>query len=145
MIVKRLARKGYKRSDEGNRLFILVDEKKSLEMSNKAKSKPIKVSDEQLQQDYKETINKLSDDDVIALKQLLSRVDEIQELLNNYKNSVNSDELKVHKVNKAKVRSWKVDSETLKKWDKFTKANNLYSVSDLINSALLEYINNHNK
>ena len=142
VIVKRLARKGYKRANEGKRLFVLVGGEESLTKANK---RDIEEDNKQLQKEYNKTTNQLSSDDIKAIKQLLSRVNEIEELLNNYKSSSNSEELKVHKVNKAKVRSWKVDDETLKKWDKFTKAHNLYSVSDLINSALLEYIENHSK
>lgn len=58
---------------------------------------------------------------------------------------VSLEELKVVKVEVSKVRSFKVDKTTLEKWDKFTKENDLYSVMDLVNSALLEYINKYSK
>lgn len=149
VIVKRLSRRGYKRAKDGNRLFVLID-------SNKADIKPHKGSEvvnSTLQKDYNSNVlqNNYNDNvDMKKLKELIDLLEPIKVLLN--KNELESnvidvslEELKVVKVEEPKVRSFKVDKTTLEKWDRFTKENDLYSVMDLVNSALLEYINKYSR
>lgn len=145
VIVKRLSRKGYKRSNEGKRLFILTDSNKVNTKSNRGNSE---VVNSELQKDY--NCNELqknykSSVDMQKLAELIDLLEPIKELLK--KNELESnvidvsvDELKVVKVKDPKVRSFKIDNYTLQKWDKFTKEHNLYSVMDLVNTALLEFI-----
>lgn len=147
VIVKRLARKGYKRSKDGNRLFILAD-------INKADVKAHKVSgriNSILQKDYSCNVlqnNYNSNINMNKIAELIDLLEPIKVLLkrNELENSVidvSLEELKVIKVEVPKVRSFKLDKTTLEKWDKFTKENNLYSVMDLVNTALLEFVNKY--
>lgn len=151
VIVKRLTRRGYKRSKDGNRLFVLID-------SNKADIKPHNVNikhtkTKALQKDYNSSTlqnNYNSNVDMEKLSELIELLEPIKALLKKSELEgdvidVSIDELKVVKVEAPKVRSFKLDKSTLEKWDRFTKENNLYSVMDLVNSALLEYINKYSR
>ena len=150
VIVKRLARKGYKRSKEGNRLFVLIDNNKANTKSNKGNSE---VVNNTLQIDYNGNVlqnNYNSNVDMEKLLELIDLLEPIKALLKRNELEgdvidVSIDELKVVKVEAPKVRSFKVDKTTLEKWDRFTKENDLYSVMDLVNSALLEYINKYSR
>lgn len=149
VIVKRLTRRGYKRDKDGKRLFILAG-------SNKADIKPRKGSEvvnNTLQRDYNGNVlqnNYNSNVDIEKLLELIDLLEPIKALLKRNELEgdvidVSIDELKVVKVEAPKVRSFKVDKTTLEKWDRFTKENDLYSVMDLVNSALLEYINKYSR
>lgn len=150
VIVKRLARRGYKRTKEGNRLFMLVDMQKANIKPIKAKSKGV---EEKLPSKYKsnELLNNYNSNiDMQKLKELIEMLEPLKALLQkseleNNIIDVSAEELKVVKVEVPKVRSFKIDSNTLDKWDKFTKENNIYSVMDLVNSALVEYIEKYSK
>lgn len=150
VIVKRLNRKGYKRSNKGNRLFILID-------SNKANTEPSNTSkctnNKKLQNNYESNElrhNYNSSVDMKKLVELIDLLEPLKELLK--KNELESnvidvslEELKVIKVNDPKVRSFKIDNSTLKKWDKFTKEHDLYSVMDLVNTAFIEFVEKYSK
>ena len=150
VIVKRLARKGYKRAKDGKRLFVLVNNKADIK-PNKPHIKHTKTK--ALQKDYNGNVlqNDYNDNiDMEKLSELIELLEPIKELLKKSELESNvidvlQDELKVVKVEAPKVRSFKVDKTTLEKWDMFTKENDLYSVMDLVNSALLEYINKYSK
>lgn len=158
-IAKRLLKRGYKRSKEGSKLFILVDEVKSNTEPKKAK---LERKKNELQEDYKSSglqknsenselqKNYQSNVDMQKLSELIELIEPIKKLLKKSEfesNVINVDmeELRVVKVEDPKVRSFKISSETLKNWDKFTKDNNVYSVMDLVNSALIEYMNKYSK
>lgn len=149
VIVKRLSRRGYKRAKDGNRLFILVDNNKADIKPNNVNIKHTKTK--ALQKDYNSSTlqnNYNSNVDMEKLKELIELLEPIKELLKKSELEsnvidVSQDELKVVKVEAPKVRSFKVDKTTLEKWDMFTRENDLYSVMDLVNSALLEYINKY--
>ena len=148
VIVKRLARKGYKRSKEGNRLFVLIDNNKANTKSNKGNSE---VVNNTLQKKYNSNVLQKNYNDSVDIQKLLEVIDllePIKELLkkNELEGDVidlSVDELKVVKVKDPKVRSFKIDKTTLEKWDKFTKKHNLYSVMDLVNTALLEFMDKY--
>lgn len=153
VIVKRLLRKGYKRSSEGYRLFVLFDEGKVNRNHIHTKNKHIKKEINKLQNNYKSNElqnNYQSNFDIQKLSELIELIEPIKELLKKSELESNIldisvEELKVVKVENPKVRSFKISTETLTKWDNFTKENNIYSVMDLVNSALLEYIHKYSK
>lgn len=151
VIVKRLSRRGYKRAKDGNRLFVLADNNKADIKPNKPHIKHTKTK--ALQKDYNSSTlqnNYNSNVDMEKLSELIELLEPIKELLKKSELEsnvidVSQDELKVVKVEAPKVRSFKVDKTTLEKWDMFTRENDLYSVMDLVNSALLEYINKYSR
>ena len=150
VIVKRLNRKGYKRSSKGNRLFVLIDNNKAdIEPNNTNKC----TNDKRLQSNYKSNELQYNYNSSVDMKKLLELIDLLEPLKELLKKNelesnvidVSLEELKVIKVNDPKVRSFKIDNSTLQKWDKFTKEHDLYSVMDLVNTALIEFIERHSK
>ena len=151
VIAKRLSRRGYKRAKDGNRLFVLVDNNKADMKPNKPHIKHTKTNT--LQKDYNGNVLQKDYNSSVDMGKLLELIDLLEPIKALLKKSelesnvidVLQEELKVVKVEAPKVRSFKLDKTTLEKWDRFTKENDLYSVMDLVNSALLEYINKYSK
>lgn len=150
VIVKRLNRKGYKRSNKGSRLFILIDNNEAdIEPNNTNKC----TNGKRLQNNYKSNELQYNYNSSVDMKKLLELIDLLEPLKELLKKNelesnvidVSLEELKVIKVNDPKVRSFKIDNSTLQKWDKFTKEHDLYSVMDLVNTALIEFIERHSK
>lgn len=135
VIVKRLARRGYKRSEEGNRLFVLVD-------SEKANTKPNKA--------HTKATNIFSDEEIKKLKQLINNYDDIMYMCSKC-NTTNTqhihdiEDIQIIQTYNTKQRMFRVDIEVLEKWNEFCEEYKHIKVQSLISSALLEYINKYSK
>ena len=138
VIVKRLARRGYKRSKENNRLFVLVDSEKANRKPNKAHTKRDKI---------------FSDEEVQKLKQLINNYDDIMYVLSMYSkcNTTNTqhihdiEDIQIIQTYNTKQRMFRVDVEVLERWNEFCEEYKHIKVQSLISSALLEYINKYSK
>lgn len=145
VIVKRLARRGYKRSNEGNRLFVLVDSEKAHTKPNKAHTKRDKA--------HTKTNNIFSDEEVKKLKELINNYDDIMYVLSMYSkcNTTNTqyihdiEDIQIIQTYNTKQRMFRVDVEVLERWNEFCKEYKHIKVQSLISSALLEYINKYSK
>lgn len=138
VIVKRLLRRGYKRSSEGNRLFTLVDSEKANRKPNKSDRKPTKTKDI------------FSDEEVQKLKQLINNYDDIMYMCSKC-NTTNTqhihdiEDIQIIQTYNTKQRMFRVDVEVLEKWNEFCEEYKHIKVQSLISSALLEYINKYSK
>lgn len=141
VIVKRLARRGYKRSPEGNRLFTLVDDDKANATPNKRKSDDTKAH------------STLSDKEIKKLKELVNNYDDIMYILNTY-NKCNTSNIQginniedIHIIQtcNTKQRMFRVDVEVLERWSSFCDEYKHIKVQSLISSAMLEYIEKYSK
>ena len=145
VIVKRLSRRGYKRSEEGNRLFVLVD-------SEKANRKPHKANTKSNNNKAKAT-NTLSAEEVQKLKQLVHNYDDIMYVLNMYskcntnntQHINNIEDIQIIQTCNTKQRMFRVDVEVLERWNEFCEEYKHIKVQSLISSALLEYIEKYSK
>lgn len=135
VIVKRLSRKGYKRSNEGNRLFILVDSEKASTKPNKAHIKHDKT---------------FSDEEIKKLKQLINNYDDIMYMCSKC-NTTNTqhihdiEDIQIIQTCNTKQKMFRVDVEVLEQWNRFCEEYKHIKVQSLISSALLEYINKYSK
>ena len=145
VIVKRLTRRGYKRSSEGNRLFVLVDSTKANRKPNKAHTKRDKT--------IAKPNKAFSDEEVQKLKQLINNYDDIMYVLSMYSkcNTTNTqhihdiEDIQIIQTYNTKQRMFRVDVEVLEKWSAFCEEYKHIKVQSLISSALLEYINKYSK
>lgn len=145
VIVKRLTRRGYKRSSEGNRLFTLFD-------STKANTKPNKATrkhDKSKSDDTKAT-KIFSDEEIKKLKQLINNYDDIMYMCSKC-NTTNTqhihdiEDIQIIQTYNTKQRMFRVDIEVLERWNEFCEEYKHIKVQSLISSALLEYINKYSK
>lgn len=163
VIYKRLTRKGYKRSNEGNKLFILVDSAKANREPNKPHRKRDKVSKDN---------SILSDNEIQKLKDLISKHDDIMYMLYMYSKcntndtqhihntnntpviqncntndtqNCNTDDIQVIQTCNTKQRMFRIDVEVLEQWDKFCEEYKHIKIQSLISSALIEYISKYSK
>lgn len=138
VIVKRLLRRGYKRSSEGNRLFTLVDSEKANRKPNKANRKPNKTKDI------------FSDEEVQKLKQLINNYDDIMYMCSKC-NTTNTqhihdiEDIQIIQTYNTKQKMFRVDVEVLERWSAFCEEYKHIKVQSLISSALLEYIEKYSK
>lgn len=141
VIVKRLIRRGYKRSSEGNRLFVLVDSEKANRKLNKAHTKPTKAT---------KTKDIFSDEEVQKLKELINNYDDIMYMCSKC-NTTNTqhihdiEDIQIIQTYNTKQRMFRVDIEVLERWNEFCEEYKHIKVQSLISSALLEYINKYSK
>jgi len=145
VIVKRLTRRGYKRSSEGNRLFTLVD-------STKANTKPNKATrkhDKSKSDDTKAT-KIFSDEEIKKLKQLINNYDDIMYMCSKC-NTTNTqhihdiEDIQIIQTYNTKQKMFRVDVEVLERWSAFCEEYKHIKVQSLISSALLEYIEKYSK
>lgn len=139
VIVKRLLRRGYKRSNEGNRLFVLVDSEKANRKPNKAHTK----------RDTKAT-KTFSDEEVQKLKQLINNYDDIMYMCskcntNNTQHIHDIEDIQIIQTYNTKQKMFRVDIEVLERWNEFCEEYKHIKVQSLISSALLEYIEKYSK
>ena len=145
VIVKRLARRGYKRSEEGNRLFVLVDSEKAHTKPNKAHTK----HDKSIAKPTKAT-KIFSDEEVQKLKELINNYDDIMYMCSKC-NTTNTqhihdiEDIQIIQTYNTKQRMFRVDVEVLARWNEFCEEYKHIKVQSLISSALLEYINKYSK
>lgn len=138
VIVKRLSRRGYKRSSENNRLFVLVDSEKANRKPNKAHTKRDKTKDI------------FSDEEIKKLKQLINNYDDIMYMCSkcnttNTQHINNIEDIQIIQTYNTKQRMFRVDIEVLERWNEFCEEYKHIKVQSLISSALLEYINKYSK
>lgn len=141
VIVKRLARKGYKRSKDGHRLFVLEEDNKANREPKKANiSKP-------------KSHSTLSEEEVEKIKSLASNYDDIMYMLSMYSKCNTSniqcidniEDIHIIQVQDTKQRMFRVDVEVLERWNKFCDEYKHIKVQSLISSAMLEYIEKYSK
>lgn len=148
VIVKRLSRKGYKRSKDGNRLFVLADNNKADIKPHKANTKPHKGKSG----DTKAT-STLSEEEVQKLKELVNNYDDIMYVLsmyskcntNNTQHINNIEDIPIIQTCNTKQKMFRIDVEVLEQWNRFCEEYKHIKVQSLISSALLEYINKYSK
>ena len=145
VLYKRLARRGYKRSEEGNRPFILVDDTKlkKEDSINSSKAKPTrsKVS------------KNLTNDEIDKLRHLLSRYDDILHVLDIdsgcntiYTQHIQDiDNIQIIQTTDTRQKMFRVDVKVLDRWNKFCEEHKHIKVQSLISSALLEYIEKYSR
>lgn len=141
VIVKRLARKGYKRSKDGHRLFVLEEDNKANVTPNKRKTDDIKAH------------NTLSEEEIKKLKELASNYKDIMYVLSMYSKCNTSniqcidniEDIHIIQVQDTKQRMFRVDVEVLERWNKFCDEYKHIKVQSLISSAMLEYIEKYSK
>ena len=145
VIVKRLSRRGYKRSKDGNRLFTLIDGNKADTKPHKANTTPNNTKDK--------ATNTLSAEEVQKLKELVNNYDDIMYMLNTYskcntnntQHINNIEDIPIIQTCNTKQRMFRVDVEVLNRWNEFCQEYKHIKVQSLISSALLEYINKYSK
>lgn len=159
VIHKRLVRKGYKRvegiyvyqKDNNNKQYnssiTTVEENKYNSSITAVKEKKYNKSITMVED--KEAVGILNtlpkELDVSKLIELTKLIDPIKAIIETYNRNENIIDiepvkLNVRKVTNVKPKLFKVDIETLERWDQFTKANSQYKVQDLISLALEEFI-----
>ena len=139
VITKKLDRRGYKRAKDGNKLFTLVDGT----IQPTTLNKPIKKA--MTQKEHNSNI-KLSSDNAKALMELLEMVEPLKELLKAkelQENIIEVPELEIIPIQNVKPRMSKADANTWIQFEKVCKKYKQYSVQDLLNTALLEFINKY--
>lgn len=72
------------------------------------------------------------------------RLNALEGNINNTTTTKNTKDIRIFEGSEV-VRSFRLNEELQKKWKSFCRANSDYRVSDLINNALDEYMNNFNK
>ena len=121
VLAKRLTRRGYKRSSEGSRPFILPDTVKPVTEPIKA-NKTVKITLEEY--------NKITE--------LIQLLEPLKTLLNNK----NTDVIIAKDL---KLKAFRIDSQVLKEWEIFCSNNKQYKVQDLVSTALKEFIESNKK
>lgn len=114
---------------------IAVTKTKVTQMDSKSDSKP----SESVLQKYNKDI------DINALKELLTLIEPIKEVIEQYnktKNIIEVDkvELNPKSITEVKQKLFKVDVEILGKWEKFVAEHKQFKVQNLISMALEEFI-----
>lgn len=142
VIVKRLARRGYKRAKDGNRLFVLADNNKADIKPHKANTTPNNTNDK--------ATNTLSPEEVQKLKQLVHNYDDIMYMCskcntNNTQHINNIEDIPIIQTCNTKQKMFRIDVEVLEQWNRFCEEYKHIKVQSLISSALLEYINKYSK
>ena len=170
VIVKRLARKGYKRSSEGKRPFILANSNKSIkEDIDQFKNEVVdifekyddkisqnKAISESAKNKSEEVVNpdqQLSNEEIKQLRGLLKVKDDILYMLNsdskcntnNIQHINNIDNTHIIQVTKSKQKMFRVDEVILKEWNVFCEENKHIKVQSLISSALKLFMDSYNK
>lgn len=125
VISKRLKRRGYKRID----------------------NKFIKDESVIIQKNY----NSITDiipgkqlDNLLYLAGIRNDIEEVIREYNKNKNIIEKEELKIRAITDVKQKMFKVDRETLYKWDTFIENNKQFKVQQLITQALEEFIQKYN-
>lgn len=138
VIAKRLSRKGYKRIDNK----YLYEGSTAVLPNNFLEETPIlKESNTNILPKY----NKL---DLNKLTELITLIDPIKEVIQEYNKSKNiievkNLELKPKAVTEVKQKIFKVDIDISNEWDKFVFNHKEYKVQQLISLALEEFINKY--
>lgn len=91
-----------------------------------------------------------NDIDINSLKELISLIEPIKEVIQEYNKSKNiveveRVELKPPSITEVKQKLFKVDVEVLEKWNKFIAEHKEFKVQSLISMALDEFIQKYNK
>lgn len=135
-ITKKLNRRGYKRGADGNKLFILVDENKTL----KKPAKPKKAKD------HNNTITgvMISKEEYKQLLELIELKEDIKQLLYNC-NNTNSNDINVIPAKSVSLRQMKIDDEVYSRFREFCKEHKQYKYQDIVSTALLEFVNKYSK
>lgn len=144
VLYKRLTRKGYKRSEDGYKTFILVD-KDGAAGAHEAKvnNKPSRSKES----------SALTNEELEKLKNLLNRYDDIMYMLDDDSKCnaththdiYNTDNIQILQTNNTKQRMFRVDVDVLDRWNSFCEEYKHIKVQSLISSALLEYIEKYSK
>lgn len=145
-ITKKLNRKGYKRSSDGKKLFILVDEKKAVESPIKPKKT---ISDNNSNHNSNITGVMITKEEYKQLLELIGLKEDIKQLLNNNNhnncNDNNSNNINVIVAEDVSLRQMKIDNKIYKKFREFCNEHKQYKYQDLISSALNEYVDKYSK
>ena len=114
---------------------ITVAKTKVIQKDNPINNKPLEVVIQSLNKDI----------DMNSLKELISLIDPIKEVIQEYNKSKNIIEveklgLKPPSVTQIKQKLFKVDIEVLEQWNNFIMEHKEYKVQSLISLALSEFI-----
>lgn len=135
VIAKRLSRKGYKR----------IDNQYLYESNTTVLSKKPYNKDLFLKEDNTNVLPMYNQLDLNKLNELISLIDPIKEVIQEYNKSKNvieiqNIELKPKAITEVKQKIFKIDIDVLNKWDKFVLDHKEYKVQQLISLALEEFI-----
>lgn len=150
-ITKKLNRKGYKRSSDGKKLFILVDEKKAVESPIKPKKTISDNNSNHNSNNHNSNITgvMITKEEYKQLLELIGLKEDIKQLLNNNNhnncNDNNSNNINVIVAEDVSLRQMKIDNKIYKKFREFCNEHKQYKYQDLISSALNEYVDKYSK
>lgn len=145
-ITKKLNRRGYKRGADGNKLFVLADENKTL----KKPIKPKKAKDHNRNNSNNSNNNSsitsvmISKEEYNNLLELIELKEDIKQLLYNC-NSNTSSNINVIPAKSVSLRQVKIDDEVYNRFREFCKEHKQYKYQDIVSTALLEFVNKYSK
>ena len=86
--------------------------------------------------------NELTKEELLDIRQIIKVKDLLLQMIDNdYINKKDDEYLKVVKTSNDVVRkTFRVDAETIRKWNEFAENNREYTILDLMNTALIEFI-----
>lgn len=144
-ITKKLNRKGYKRSSEGNKLFILVDENKTLKKPvRQKKAKDHNNCNRKNSNDSSITGVMISEEEYKQLLELIELKDDMKQLLYNCNNNT-SNNINVIAATDVSLRQMKVDNEVYSRFREFCNEHKQYKYQDIVSTALMEFVNKYSK
>ena len=146
VIVKRLNRRGYKRTGNEFKQDITNVTQKDKEYENKpiqGSSKAIAPTENSVIQKSNRSIN---NEKLMELVDLIEPIKEMLEDYNRNKNivDVNTVELRPKAVTEVKQKLFKIDINVLEQWEEFVLNHKEFKVQQLISLALEEFINKYN-
>lgn len=156
VIHKRLIRQGYKKIDNQ---YIFVGKNTSLKSKSEKDNK--RIDDKSIttvrQQPEMVTKNNFSEEDIKSLKELITLIDPLKNVIQEYNNNITNDkyidiepiEVKINRKNLSgniKQVGFRIDETILEEWKSFIKDyDGEYKVQDLIGEALRQFIHKYRK
>ena len=156
VIDKRLRRKGYKKIDnqyifEGKNISLISKSKKDNKGIDNKNITTVRQSSESI------TKNNFSEEDIKSLKELITLIDPLKNVIQEYNNNITNDkyidiepiEVKINRKNLSgniKQVGFRIDETILEEWKSFIKDyDGEYKVQDLIGEALRQFIHKYRK
>lgn len=97
---------------------------------------------------YKEYIkeNELTKDEILDIRQIIQVKDLLLDIIDNHHiNKRNESVMTIKSSNNLVRRSFRIDEETLKMWNKFAEKHSEYKIQDLTNTALIEFMEKYSE
>lgn len=145
-ITMKLKRKGYKRSKDGKRLFVLVRDHNNSNNNSNANNSSINNNS-----GNNSIITKvmISEEEYKQLLELIEIKEDMKQLLyncnNNNSNNNNSSNIDVMVAKDVSLRQMKIDNEVYNKFREFCSNHKQYKYQDLVSTALNEFVEKYSK